>query len=317
MKTPPVDPKNSDKVIPVYADIASSAQRVLEEKLLVIAKNLKMRTNEENLCFAGGVALNGVANWRIFKEAGFKNIFVQPAAGDSGGALGAALYLYHHILENKKQDNFKSVFLGEENQEKDILKFIRKNKLKHQKFSDKKLVSKIVEYLANKKVIGFVRGRFEWGPRALGARSILADPREKKMKDIVNSKIKFREGFRPFAPVTLYEKGNEYFELDGIIPPLLEYMLAVVPVRKKWRNKLGAINHVDNTARPQLIKREKNPIYYDIVKEFGNKTGVSVLLNTSFNLKGEPIVNTCEEAYTTFMKSGLDYLVLENYIIEK
>lgn len=317
LKVPPVDPKESDKVLPVYADIASSAQKVLEEKLLTIAKKIKKETGEENLCFAGGVALNGVANWRLFKEAGFKNIFVQPAAGDSGGALGAALYLYHHILGNRKRNNFNSIFLGEKNKEKDILKFVKKNKLKYKKYSDKALIEQIVGYLTDKRVIGFVRGRFEWGPRALGARSILADPRDKKMKDIVNSKIKFREGFRPFAPVTLYELGSEYFELDGVIPPLLEYMLAVVPVRRKWRSKLGAINHVDNTARPQLIKREKNPIYYDVVKEFGKRTGVSVLLNTSFNLKGEPIVNTFEEAYSTFMKSGLDYLVLENYIIEK
>lgn len=317
LKVSPVDPKESDKVVPVYADIASSAQKVLEEKLLVIARKIRKETNEDNLCFAGGVALNGVANWRIFKEAGFKNIFVQPAAGDSGGALGAALYFYYHILGNRKKNNFNSIYLGEENSKKDILKFIKKNKLKYKKYSDKKLVEKIVEYLISKKVIGFVRGRFEWGPRALGARSILADPRDKKMKDIVNSKIKFREAFRPFAPVTLFELGDEYFQLDGVIPPLLEYMLAVVPVRKKWRSKLGAINHVDNTARPQLIKKEKNPIYYEIVKQFGKKTGVSVLLNTSFNLKGEPIVNTYEEAYTTFMKSGLDALVLENYLILK
>lgn len=182
--------------------------------------------------------------------------------------------------------------------------------------SNKKLIETTANLLAEGKVIGWVRGKFEWGPRALGARSIFADPRNKKMKDIVNSKIKFREGFRPFAPSTLYEMGREYFEIDNI-PPILEFMLAVVPVRKKWQKKLAAITHIDGSTRPQLVRRTVNPLYYDLIKKFGQITGVSVLLNTSFNLKGQPIVNTYEEAYDTFLKSGLDALVLENYLIIK
>ncbi len=317
----PMDPKESDKVSQVYADIAASAQKVLEDKLLVIAKNIRKNTGEKNLCYSGGVALNGVANWRIFKEAGFKNIFVQPEAGDAGGAMGSALYVYYHILNNPKPKLpiFDHAYLGAENSEQDIQTFLVKNNIAAQKYTDKELIKKLVNLLIKKKVIGWVRGRFEWGPRALGARSILADPRDKKMKDVVNVKIKFREAFRPFAPVCLYEKGDQYFETgkNGKDQNILEYMISVVPVNKNYQKNLGAITHVDGTARPQFIKRKYNPMYYDIVKEFGKKTGISILLNTSFNLKGEPIVNTCEEAYSTFMKSGLDALVLGNYLILK
>lgn len=315
---PPLPAKKSDQVIQVYADIAASAQKVLEEKLLVIAKHIREKTGEENLLYAGGVALNGVANWRIFKEAGFKNIFVHPAAGDSGGALGAALYFYHHVLGKPRNYNFSSVYLGRENSEEDIKEFLAINNLKAKKMSDSELVENVASKLAKGKVIGWVRGRFEWGPRALGARSILADPRSKKMKDLVNAKIKFREAFRPFAPVVIYEEGKKIFDVgNGVVPPILEYMIGVLPVKEQWRQRLGAITHVDGTARPQFIKREVNPVYYDLVKSFGKKTGVPVLLNTSFNLKGQPIVNTYQEAYDTFIRSGIDSLVLGNYLIEK
>lgn len=313
---PPVDPKDSDEVRQVYADIAASAQKVLDDKLLVIARNVREKTGMENLCYSGGVALNGVTNWKIFKEAGFKNIFIHPAAGDSGGAVGGPLYVYHHILGKKNKYPLTNAYFGSENSEEDIKKFIDDNGIDAKKYSDKDLVAKIAGMLLKKKVVGWVRGRFEWGPRALGARSILADPRDKKMKDLVNAKIKFREAFRPFAPVCLYEDGDKYFECDKTQQPL-SYMIAVVPVREKWQKLLGAITHVDGTVRPQFIKREQNPLYYDVIKAFGKKSGINVLLNTSFNLKGEPIVNTCEDAYNTFMKSGIDALVLGNYIIKK
>ncbi len=314
---PPLDPKKSDQVIQVYADIAASAQKVLEEKLLVIVKHVKKQTGEKNLCYTGGVALNGVANWRIFKEAGFKNIFIQPAAGDSGGALGSALYVYHHVLGKPRRSRFKHVYLGAENSDADIKKFITENGIRAKKLIGSELEDKVTSLLVRRKVVGWVQGRFEWGPRALGARSILADPRDKKMKDLVNLKIKFREAFRPFAPVTLYDKGREYFDIGNNIQAPLKFMLAVVPVRKKWQKKLGAITHVDGTARPQFIEKSVNSLYYNVVRKFGQATGVYVLLNTSFNLKGEPIVNTCEEAYDTFTRSGLDALVLGNYLIEK
>jgi carbamoyltransferase len=291
----------------------------LDEKVLVIAKNVREKTGIENLCYAGGTALNGVTNWKIFKEAGFKNIFIHPAAGDSGGALGAALYVYHHIFAKPKKNDFSGVYFGAENSEDEIKKFLKENSIKAKKLGDRELTKKVGELLLKRKVVGWVRGRFEWGPRALGNRSILADPRDKKMKDLVNAKIKFREAFRPFAPVCLYEYGDKYFEVgpQGLKQKPLEYMIAVVPVRQQWQKKLGAITHVDGTARPQFIKRSVNPAYYDVVQEFGRKTGVYCLLNTSFNLKGEPIVNSCQDAYRTFMKSGLDALVLGSYIIKK
>lgn len=315
---PPVEPEDSDNVVEVYANIAASAQKVLEEKLLVIARHVREKTGEDNLCYAGGVALNGVANWRIFKEAGFKNIFVHPAAGDSGGALGAALYLYNCVLGKPKRQVLDNVYFGAVNSESEILGFLDRNNIGAKKMGDKELVKKVAGMLAKGKVIGWVRGRFEWGPRALGARSILADPRSKKMKDKVNAKIKFREAFRPFAPVCLIEKAEKIFEVGGDFNQQpLEYMIAVVCVKEKWRSKLGAITHVDGTARPQFLKRLVNPLYYDVVQEFGKITGVPVLLNTSFNLKGEPIVNTIGEAYETFMRSGIDALVVENYLIEK
>lgn len=316
-KVPPLDPRKSDQVIPLYADIAASAQKVLEEKLLVIAKMVREKTKMENLCYAGGVALNGVANWRIFKEAGFKNIFIHPAAGDSGGALGAALYLYHHILGKKRQFKFEHVYWGEENDNKEVEDLIKKNRIKAQKLENKQIEDRVVNLLVRGKVVAWVKGRFEWGPRALGARSILADPRDKKTRDLVNRKIKFREAFRPFAPVTLFEKGDKFFDIGESTPPILEYMLGVVPVKNAWQDKLGATTHVDGTARPQLLRKHINPSYYNVVYKFGQKTGIPVLLNTSFNLKGQPIVSNVQEAYQTFINSGLDVLVLENYLVEK
>lgn len=314
----PNSKKKSDQIIQVYADIAASTQKVLEEKLLVIAKHIKQKTGEDNLCYGGGVALNGVANWRIFKEAGFKNVYIHPAAGDSGGALGAALYAYHHALNKPRVGGLKHVYFGQENTDKEIEEFISERKLSAKKYDDEKLVDKVSTLLYKKKVIGWVRGRFEWGPRALGNRSILADPRSIKMKDLVNAKIKFREPFRPFAPVVLYEEAAKYFEIgSNKNQQQLQYMLAVVPVVEQYRSKLGAITHVNGTARPQLIKRSQNKLYYEVIKKFGKKTGIPILLNTSFNLKGEPIVNTCEDAYKTFTDSGLDALVLGNYLIEK
>ena len=305
-----------------YADIAASIQEVVEEILLQMARHVHQETGLTNLCLAGGVALNSVANGRILRETPFKQIYIQPAAGDGGGALGAALYLYHDVLgkPRSRASGFSSAYLGEDNSNEDVKKFLDENGIKAKFLVDRLLNETVTDLLARKKVIGWVKGRFEWGPRALGARSILADPRDKKMKDLVNAKIKFREAFRPFAPVALYEEGKKYFETEaglgkgqiGFRQQPLQYMLAVVPVNSKWQDRLGAITHVDGTARPQLIKRNVNKNYYDVIRCFGQKAGVNVLLNTSFNLKGQPIVNTPEEAYDTFMKSGIDILVLEN-----
>lgn len=314
----PQDPSKNHIVQKSYADLAASVQKVLEEKLLVIAKHVREKTGEENLCYAGGVALNGVANWKIFKQAGFKNIYIHPAAGDDGGALGAALYAYHHVFNKPRAKPLKHVYLGEQNSDAEIGNFIKSNNIKSQKLTSKQIVDAAVQMIAKGRVVGWVQGGFEWGPRALGNRSILADPRSKKMKDKVNAKIKFREPFRPFAPVGLYEDKNKYFDVNNAYQQQpMGHMLFVVPVQEKMKTKLGAVTHVNGTARPQIVKRSQNRMYHDVIKGFGQKTGVRVLLNTSFNLKGESIVNTAADAYKTFKNSGLDALFIGNYLIKK
>lgn len=310
--------KTPDKVIPYYADIAASIQTVLEELLLTIASYVKKQTGLDNLCYAGGVALNGVANWKIATSGFFKNVFIQPAAGDSGGALGAALWAYHTILGKKRNFVMHNVYYGESQTEEKTESFLKKEGISYKKKSDGKLTEEVVDAIARGNVVGWVQDEFEWGPRALGHRSILADPRKKQMRNTVNTKIKFREAFRPFAPSILAEKGKDYFQTqskENQFP--FKYMLYVVPVKKDKQEKLAAITHVDGTTRPQFVEKEVNPLYYNLIKAFGEKTSIPVLLNTSFNLKGEPIVNTVEEAMKTFKKSGLDMLVINRCIIKK
>lgn len=302
-----------------YADIAASIQKFTEEVILKLAAHVHSQTKQENLCIAGGVGLNSVANGVLLRKGPYKRIFVQPAAGDDGGSLGAALYVYHTLLGKKKRDTQITSYFGASFTENEIEKFLKKNKIKHRKIiSEKSLVDFLAEAIANKKVIGLFHGKAEWGPRALGSRSIIADPRSEEMKDIVNTKIKFREPYRPFAPVVLKEKAKEYFELEGLDHEYLtNFMLGVFPVKKAKRKIIPAITHIDGSARPQIITQKQNARYYNLVKKFGDITGVYVLMNTSFNLKGEPIVNSPQDAFSTFKKSGLDILALERYIVLK
>jgi carbamoyltransferase len=302
-----------------YADIAASVQKFTEEQILKLADNLYRKTKLENLCIAGGVGLNSVANGILLQKSPFKRIFVQPAAGDDGGSLGAALYTYHNILGNKRRFVQDNCYFGIDFKNDEIEKFLKKNKIKFRKIaSEKNLVEYLTDALVAEKVIGFFHGRAEWGPRALGARSIIASPRSEDMKEIVNTKIKFREPYRPFAPAVLEEKADDYFELNSLEDKYLtRFMLGVFPVRKEKKKLIPAVTHVDGSGRLQIINRRQNSRYYDIIKKFGDKTGVYVLMNTSFNLKGEPIVNTPENAFQTFKKSGLDILALENYIVLK
>ncbi len=315
-------PKDYEKLCRVnqhYADIAASIQKFTEEQILKLANELYKNTKLDNLCIAGGVGLNSVANGMLLSKGPFKRVFVQPAAGDDGGALGAALYVYHAILGKKRKFAQDNCYFGVGFDNKEIEKFLKKNKIKFKKIpSEQKLVDFLADQLTQEKVIGFFHGRAEWGPRALGARSILASPRTEEMKEIVNTKIKFREPYRPFAPVTLEEKVGDYFEVGKLDHKYLtRFMLAVFPVRRSVRNKIPAITHVDGSGRVQIVNRKQNSRYYDIVKAFGKKTGVYVLMNTSFNLKGEPVVNSPENAFSTFKRSGLDILALENYIVLK
>lgn len=316
---PNLEKKDKDVVIPYYADLAASIQYVLEEILIKIVNHMHENTKLDNLCYAGGVALNSSANWKIASQTNFKNIFIQPSPGDSGGALGCALWAYHHVLGNKRSFVMNHAYWGQKNSDQNIQTFFQKKNITYKTIvSDQKLIDIVAHNLSKGKVIGWVQGEFEWGPRALGHRSILADPRNKKMKDLVNKKVKFREGFRPFAPAVILEMGHKYFFVGSKKNQLpLHFMLYVVPVKKEYQKNLAAITHVDGTARPQFVDKNVNPLYYNLIKAFGKKTGISVLLNTSFNLKGEPIVNTIEEAYSTFMRSGIDMLVIDRYIIEK
>ena len=302
-----------------YADVAASIQQVTEELLLNMANHLYRETGLKRLCIAGGVGLNSVANARILNETPFEQLFVQPAAGDAGGALGAALWAYNSVLGKPRSFVMRHASWGRANSNAEISDFLDDNAVPFRHFDDDdELLDQVVDRLMQGKVVGWSQGRFEWGPRALGNRSILADPGNPGMKDIINAKIKFREPYRPFAPSVLAQCAEKYFDLpQAPCHDPARYMLYVVPVRESHRSTLPAITHVDGTARPQTVFREQSPRFYDLIERFGQATGVPVVLNTSFNLKGEPIVNTPAEAYFTFARSEMDALVLENVLIDK
>lgn len=300
------------------ADIAASIQSVLEEALLGLAKEAYRITGSKNLCLAGGVALNSVANWKIQQNTPFKNIFIQPAAGDAGAALGAALAVHHLALNKPRQYVMRHAYYGSEYSDEAIKTFLDKEHIHYDHIADEDhLLNITAEAITAGKVVGWFHGRSEWGPRALGARSILADPRRADMKELINKKIKFREPYRPFAPSIQAEEADKFFELPETARDPARFMLYVLPVREKMRDKIPAVTHVDGSARPQLVFPEDSPRYHRLINTFYIKTGVPLLLNTSFNLKGEPIVDSPEDAYSTFIRSGLDLLVLENFIISK
>jgi carbamoyltransferase len=302
-----------------YADVAASIQQVTEEIVLKMVTALHAETGLDRLCLAGGVALNSVANGRIIKETPIRDIFIQPAAGDGGGALGAALYAHHCALGQPRRFVMQHAYWGKEYGQGEINDFARTCGLPFETYSkEEDLLDAVVEELRAGHVIGWAQGRFEWGPRALGSRSIIADPRRADMKEIVNIKIKFREPFRPFAPSVLAEQAERYFDLpDAPRHYPARFMLYVVDVKDGQGEVLPAITHVDNTARLQTVHRSESRLYYDLIERFGQATGVPVVLNTSFNLKGEPIVNTPANAFSTFARSGMDALVLGNCIIRK
>lgn len=302
-----------------YADIAASAQKVTEELLVGLTRHLYEETRLNKLCIAGGVGLNSVANRRILRETAFQEIFVQPAAGDSGGALGAALWAYHSLLNKPRAFRMEHAYWGQEFSAREIETLLAEKNIPYQRVRDtNKLLDCVVHQLTQGKVVGWFQGRSEWGPRALGNRSILADPRNPAMKDIVNSKIKFREPYRPFAPSVLTERAECYFDLpEASLHYPARYMQYVVPTREAQREALPAVTHVDGTARMQTVFLQQNPRYWALIERFGQATGVPVLLNTSFNLKGEPVVNTPADAASTFFRSEMDCLVLGDFVIEK
>ncbi|WP_420643975.1 carbamoyltransferase [Candidatus Leptofilum sp.] len=302
-----------------YADIAASIQRVTEDMMLRMVNYAHKTTGLKNLCMAGGVALNSVANGRIMREGPFENVYIQPAAGDSGGALGAALYAYHVLLGKPRQFVMENAYLGKAYTPDEINAAIEATGFPYERIDDMdKKATMMVEDIMASKVISLYQGRFEWGPRALGNRSILADPRSAEMKSVVNERIKFREPFRPFAPVVLEERAPEFWENlgnhQGSYP--YRYMLAVCQTKEDKQDLIQAVNH-NGSGRIQTVRREWNPLYYRAIELFGEATGVPVLLNTSFNLRGEPIVTTPENALNTFAKSDIDSLYMDGYVIRK
>ena len=304
---------SSEPIQQRHMDLAASIQKVAEEIMLKMARHLCEEAGLPNLCLAGGVTLNCVANGRILRESGFKNFFIQPAAGDAGGAVGVAAYLYCTLLNNPRNFVWEHALWGPEFSDAEIEQFLKERNLPYQEASQAILIASAARLLTQGKVIGWFQGRTEFGPRALGNRSILADPRNSEMKDIVNKKIKFREEFRPFAPAILEERVSDYFEIDCPSP----YMLLVAQVRPDKKDKIPAVTHVDGSARIQTVSQSENGLFYSVLKEFERLTGCPVLLNTSFNLKGEPIVCTPQDAYFTFIRSGLDYLIMGSYILDK
>ncbi len=302
-----------------YADVAASIQAVVEDVLLAMARAAHRETGARRLCLAGGVALNSVANGRLLREGPFEELFVQPAAGDAGAALGAALWAHHALLGKPREFVLEHAAWGRGYAPAEVEQALARAGVAHRRYADEeRLLAEVAGRLRDGAVVGWFDGRFEWGPRALGQRSILADPRRAEMKDLVNVKIKYREPFRPFAPSVLAERTAEYFALpDAPRHYPARFMLYVVDVLEGRRAAVPAVTHVDGTARPQAVRRDTAPRYYRLIERFETETGVPLLLNTSFNLKGEPIVNTPAEALSTFARSGMDVLVLGDCLVEK
>jgi carbamoyltransferase len=296
-------------------DLAASVQLVTQEIILTLMKVVAQKTGETNLVYGGGVALNSVINGMVTKKTPFKDIFIFPAAGDDGGSVGAALYLYHHVLGNRKRVPLTRVFLGADYDMKDIGAYLKKEHIKAKLLTEPVLIKTVVDALLAGKVVAWYQGRSEFGPRALGHRTILADPINPQMKDIVNHKIKFREEFRPFAPVVLAERANDYFTVTA--PLLAPFMIGTFPARPKAKKIAAAVVHLDMTSRIQTVDKAYPGRYRTLLAAFYKKTKRPILLNTSFNLKGEPIVDSPADAYSTFMRSGIDVLVLDKYVMLK
>lgn len=301
-----------------HRDLAASIQRVVEEILLRTCRHLRRLTGETQLCLAGGVALNSVANGRILRESGFQQVWIQPAAGDAGGALGAALAVWHRYLENGRtagsgRDGQKGSLLGTSYEPGSIRRLLACWQASYEELTAAGLVERTSNVLRAGAVVGWFQGRMEFGPRALGSRSILADARREDMKDRINKRIKYRESFRPFAPVVTLEAASRYFELDHPSP----YMLLVAPVKENRRHEIPAVTHVDGSARVQTVAREGNQLLHSLISCFEEKTGCPVLLNTSLNVRGEPIVESPEQAYQCFMRTEMDYLVMDHFFLDK
>lgn len=301
-----------------HKDIAASLQKVTEEALFKMLNHLHELTGSDNLCMAGGVALNGVANGKILKNTPFKRIFIQPNASDGGASMGAAMYAFHKLLKNGRNSAFGSAYLGPGYSNEQIETFLDGNGINYSRFGDEKeLIEKTARLIYENAVVGWFQGRMEWGPRALGARSILANPCNPGMKDILNLKVKHREAFRPFAPAVCAENAQEYFDCDEPLPEPAGYMLMVYQIRPEKQKALPAVTHVDGSGRLQTVQEEQNPRFHSLIREFGKLSGVPIVVNTSFNIRGEPIVCSPKDAYRCMMGTGIDCLVAGDFLIRR
>lgn len=318
-------------------DLARSVQEVTEEIMLNMARQVHKETGARHLALAGGVALNCVANGRLLREGPFEDVWIQPCAGDGGNALGAALSVWHQCLDQPRTPDprrQKATYLGNAFSDDEIGRFLKDRDIPHRHYSMDEIPDVVAGIIAGQKVVGWFQGRMEFGPRALGARSILGDPRSREMQSVLNLKIKFRESFRPFAPSVMVEHADEWFDLRGHESPYMLLVADVLPQRLREltederaaqgfdklrvvRSEIPAVTHVDNSARIQTVRREDNPAYHALLDAFRRKTGCPVLINTSFNVRGEPIVRTPEEAYTCFMRTHMDFLCLGGYVLDK
>ncbi len=332
--------KSEGELVQKHMDIAASIQVVTEEVVLKLSRAIRRELNTKYLCLAGGVALNCVANGRLLREGPFDDIWIQPAAGDAGGALGAAFSVWHEYLGNERkrpveasQDQMQGAYLGPQFSRQEIVSVLDSNAAPYDELEDEVLFERVAEILDQGHVVGWFQGRMEFGPRSLGGRSIIGDSRNREMQTKMNLKIKFRESFRPFAPAVLREDVSDYFEIDRESP----YMLLVAPVKPSLRiqlppehatafgidklriarSKIPAVTHVDFSARIQTVHRETNPRFHRLLESFKERTGTSTIVNTSFNVRGEPIVCSPEDAYRCFMRTEMDYLVLGNFVLSK
>lgn len=303
---------NKDELTQKHKDIASSVQKVCEQLIIHILSNLQKRTGLKNICIAGGVAQNSVANGKILEQTKFTNLYIPSAGHDAGISMGSALYTYNHVLNNKRIDPIYSAYTGSKYTNEEIELFLKSRNIEYEKYDDEKLFDIVTDKLIEPGVVGWFNGRAEFGPRALGGRSILADPRNPRAKELLNTKIKRRESFRPFAPSILKEYTSEFFTKVEDVP----FMEKVFPIKNDKQKLIPAVTHVDGTGRLQTVSMTTNPRYYQLIETFRKKTNIPILLNTSFN-ENEPIVNSPDEALDCFLRTNMDMLVLENYIIRR
>jgi carbamoyltransferase len=302
-----------------HHQIAAAVQIITEEVMLTMLRHLQARTGLSNVTLSGGVALNSVCNGKILEHTGFRNVWIQPAAGDAGSSMGAALHLHHALFGNPRNPAtcaMRHARLGPSYSSEAVASFLRDKNVTHHRFADStERIATTARLIEEGKVVGWFQGRMEWGPRALGGRSILANPCHPEMRDILNRKVKHREVFRPFAPSVCAEDAETYFECDLPLPAPADFMLMVYPVRPEWRDRLPAVTHVDGTGRLQTVRSDVDPLYHALIKAVGQRTGIPMVVNTSFNVRGEPVVCTPEQAYRCMMGTGIDCLVIEDFLI--